>query len=378
MPSTSNEIVTTLFISNLHCSRYAPGIFFCRAPQHDSLVPSCVRTIQDALSALTPPPRAVDVSIVTQTVTVRHPQQLSQEAIRAAVDDAGFDIVSTPDVHEPSRLSGISLLPPTLSRNRLKHIQQCSQCQLDQGDQSPHDVVRDKLGEDTVVEDSPRFKNNSSLSDVNEKAYAAPAVPPPARTTVSAPQGPFNVTLSVGGMTCASCPNTLTRIVSELPGVSDVVINLLSNSAAFVVDTQDRVPGVVEAIEDAGYDADIITVESTAPIPAPRRDTSKASHDGSHRVTLSVGGMTCASCTNTVSALASEIPGVSDVVVNLIGKSATATLAKKELAEQLAEAIEDAGYEAEVVVLEPVGADGTHALKGPRTVDLRIEGMFCS
>ena len=315
-------------------------------------------------------------------MTARHSQKLSPDVLKDALDDAGFDIVATPTVaehHQQSYSGTVSRLQPTLSRKRLKHIQQCPQCQLEQEGLVSHDDPRDKLGKDTLVLELPQRTDLSaaSQSDFDEKKFEDFATPTPTLTTVSVPPAPYNVTLSVGGMTCASCSNTLTRIISGLPGVSDVVVNLLANSASVKVDKEDRVRVVVESIEDAGYDADLISVELVNAVPPSRREPSREEYDGPYHVTLSVGGMTCAACTNTVTALASDIPGVSEVVVNLIGKSASATIVKKDLADHLAEAIEDAGYEAEVVALEPIGTE--HAVvSGPRTVSLRIEGMFCS
>ncbi|KAJ2980600.1 hypothetical protein NUW54_g10983 [Trametes sanguinea] len=95
-----------------------------------------------------------------------------------------------------------------------------------------------------------------------------------------------------------------------------------------------------------------------------------------HRVDLSVDGMTCASCINTITALLSDIPGVSDIVVSLLGKSATAVVQNRGLVPQLAEAIDDAGYEAVVVSIQPLQA-GTSATDTPeaRTLSLLVKGM---
>jgi len=153
-------------------------------------------------------------------------------------------------------------------------------------------------------------------------------------------------------MTCASCSNTITDVLSELQGVSNPAVNLLGNSATVTVDRPELIKTVVDSIEDAGYEAEVI---STEPLSSPpRSDAVRPDAEGPQRLTLFVGGMTCVSCSNTVTELASKIPGVSDVAVNLLGKSATAIIDRKELAAQVVETVEDAG------------------------VSLRIEGMFCS
>ncbi|KAI0353515.1 heavy metal translocatin [Trametes cingulata] len=181
-------------------------------------------------------------------------------------------------------------------------------------------------------------------------------------------------------MTCASCSNTITHALAEIPGVSDVAVNLLGNSATLLVSRADIVATVVSAIEDIGYEAEVVSVEPVQALaPKAKRALSSDEEDGPQRVELSVDGMTCASCSNTVTALLSDIPGVSDVVVNLLGKSATAVIKNRDLAPQLVEAINDAGYEAELISLRPLNAPDGHDGDevGPRTVSLRVGGMFC-
>ncbi len=324
---------------------------------------SCVRTIQDALTSINPAPTSVDVSIVTQTVTVRHPLALSPSLIKSAIEDAGFDIVTTPvssDDNAPSLVEGLSRLNPLLGAKWAKHISQCDLCQSERIHE--HDST-----------DSPRLNIGNSSPLSQEKFDSSPAEISPAIDS-SQFGGLFHVTLSIGGMTCASCSNTITRSLVELPGVSDVAVNLLGNSATLTVDSQDRVHTVTQTIEDSGYEAEVITVTSAEPPPIPllRNDQIR------YHLTLSVGGMTCASCSNTITSLVSEIPGVSDVVVNLLGKSATATITHEKLAPQVTQVIEDAGYEAEVVSVEKLSPDDRASIAiGPRTIALRVGGMFC-
>ncbi|KAI0751647.1 hypothetical protein C8Q80DRAFT_1076014, partial [Daedaleopsis nitida] len=113
MDAESSEVTTTILVSNLHCGRQVP-------------------TIQDALASLSPPPSSVEVSIVTQSVTVQHSRALSPAVLKAAIDDAGYDILGTPVAEHGS-------LPPTswsdslasLSRivlpRHAKHLENCAQ-----------------------------------------------------------------------------------------------------------------------------------------------------------------------------------------------------------------------------------------------------------
>jgi copper chaperone len=61
--------------------------------------------------------------------------------------------------------------------------------------------------------------------------------------------------LSISGMTCGGCANTLTRVLSRVPGVSHAEVDLASGRA--------RVSGIVRpgellaAVRSAGYDAEV-------------------------------------------------------------------------------------------------------------------------
>ncbi|KAI0736150.1 hypothetical protein C8Q72DRAFT_769444, partial [Fomitopsis betulina] len=111
------DVDTTVLLSNLHCS-------------------SCVHSIQSAVASLSPAPTSVEVSIVTQTVTVRHPKDLSRAAIDDAIEEAGFDIVSDPDDNSLPHAQGTPLASLSLSHNlsrlgtpftpqKQRHIAQC-------------------------------------------------------------------------------------------------------------------------------------------------------------------------------------------------------------------------------------------------------------
>jgi copper chaperone CopZ len=68
-------------------------------------------------------------------------------------------------------------------------------------------------------------------------------------------------------MTCAACSVTLTRLLSEVDGVSDVVVDLIGHSARLVVESQNLIPVVIEAVEDIGFDAEVVKVEPLVQVP---------------------------------------------------------------------------------------------------------------
>lgn len=376
MSSDTGEVVTTLLISNLHCSRCANPLMHCRKTTADNRKRSCVRTIDNALGSLSPRPTSVDVSVVTQAVTVRHPQGLFPDIIKGAIAAEGFDIVSTPTgiAGQQSSLPVGFGINPLATTHHARHIDQCALCQQESQEGIVSCSSRDKLGEESLSPTLPELTINAPTTAADLSTDTAePREKEPRFGPLPSAADSYHVSLSVGGMTCASCTSTITQCLSTLIGVSAVAVNLLGKSASASVDTPDRVDSIISAIQDAGYEAEIISIDK----PNSGVATIKpAPVDGPYRLSLSVGGMTCVSCVNTVTALADDISGITDIAVSLIGKSTTAIIAREELAQQLVTAIEDAGYEAEVTAMEPL--DGVTDQSGPRTVDLRIDGMFCS
>ena len=63
------------------------------------------------------------------------------------------------------------------------------------------------------------------------------------------------VTIKVDGMTCGGCVASVTRVLMEIPGVSDVAVMLHSGDAKVTFDpVRTDVSTLHAAIKDAGYD----------------------------------------------------------------------------------------------------------------------------
>jgi Cu+-exporting ATPase len=74
-------------------------------------------------------------------------------------------------------------------------------------------------------------------------------------TTSSAPS---SITLPVGGMTCAACVAHVEHALQATPGVSNVVVNLMTRSAAVMFDSAHASPeALVVAVNNAGYAAEL-------------------------------------------------------------------------------------------------------------------------
>ncbi len=75
--------------------------------------------------------------------------------------------------------------------------------------------------------------------------------------------------------------------------------------------------------------------------------TPSAADPGDQRVTLAIGGMTCAACARRIEKALQRAPGVTDAVVNLATHQATVIYAPDEASlATLVAAVVDAGYRA--------------------------------
>ncbi|KIY45185.1 heavy metal translocatin [Fistulina hepatica ATCC 64428] len=160
-------------------------------------------------------------------------------------------------------------------------------------------------------------------------------------------------------MTCASCSNTVTDVVSAVPGVEKVFVSLIEGHASVVIQSEKTASHVLEAISDAGFEAQILSV--TAP-------------NGPFDLSLSVEGMTCASCSNTITSAISAVPGVEDVSVSFIDGHASVRITVRDVVQRVLEAVSDAGYEAQVVSVTAVRES---LMDVARNVTFRVDGLYC-
>ncbi|KAJ0252633.1 Copper-transporting ATPase RAN1 [Hirschfeldia incana] len=155
----------------------------------------------------------------------------------------------------------------------------------------------------------------------------------------SGDSGLKKIQVGVTGMTCAACSNAVEGALMSVSGVFKASVALLQNRADVVFDPKlIKEEDIKEAIEDAGFEAEILA----EPVTAGTKTTLVGQ--------FTIGGMTCAACVNSVEGILKDLPGVKRAVValatslgeveydpNLINKSDIVT------------AIEDAGFEGSLV-----------------------------
>ncbi|KAJ1260274.1 hypothetical protein BS78_10G219600 [Paspalum vaginatum] len=168
------------------------------------------------------------------------------------------------------------------------------------------------------------------LGSYDEEAGGAPPV--------EEEEGAAEAHVRVTGMTCSACTSAVEAAVSARRGVFRVAVSLLQNRARVVFDPAlAKVEDIIEAIEDAGFEAEIIP-------------DSAISQPKSHK-TLSaqfrIGGMTCANCVNSVEGILKKLPGVKGAVVALATSLGEVEYDPSAISkDEIVQAIEDAGFEA--------------------------------
>jgi Cu+-exporting ATPase len=98
-----------------------------------------------------------------------------------------------------------------------------------------------------------------------------------------------------------------------------------------------KVDDIIEAIEDAGFDAEIIP---DAAITQPKSQKTLSAQ-------FRIGGMTCANCVNSVEGILKKLPGVKGAVVALATSLGEVAYVPSDISkDEIVQAIEDAGFEA--------------------------------
>lgn len=160
--------------------------------------------------------------------------------------------------------------------------------------------------------------------------------------------GTITTTVAVEGMTCGACTSAVEGGFKDLAGVKSFSISLLSERAVIEHDpTLLSAEQIAEIIEDRGFDAEII---DSGKVKSEK--TSKAAETSSNiaTTTVAIEGMTCGACTSAVEGGFKGVDGVLKFNISLLAERAVITHDITKLsADDIAEMIEDRGFDAEVL-----------------------------
>lgn len=137
---------------------------------------------------------------------------------------------------------------------------------------------------------------------------------------------PYQDTIAIEGMTCASCVGRVERGLKKVAGVTAVSVNLATESARIESSQPIDDAAIASAVQRAGF--------------AVKARTT---------VVLHVDGMTCASCVGRVEKALLKIAGVHTAQVNLATEQASITASDRVSSAQMIAAIERAGYQAQPI-----------------------------
>ncbi len=126
------------------------------------------------------------------------------------------------------------------------------------------------------------------------------------------------LSLPITGMSCASCVKRVERLLSKVPGVSDVTVNLATEQAE--LKGRPALLDLAQALSQGGYGL------------------------RERQWQLRISGMTCASCVGRVEKALRKLPGVLDASVNLATETASVRSLATVERDALIAAVTQAGY----------------------------------
>lgn len=157
--------------------------------------------------------------------------------------------------------------------------------------------------------------------------------------------------LNIRGMTCAACAQRIEKTVRKLSGVNQANVNLASEKLFVEYDSDSvELSAVKAAVTKIGYEVE------------EKSENAK--------VTIPIGGMTCAACARRVEKAIGKLEGIEETSVNFATEKATVTYDPQTVRLSVIRgAIEKAGYEAlEVDKADAVDEDRARKQKEIKTL----------
>ncbi|KAK6333850.1 hypothetical protein TWF730_004032 [Orbilia blumenaviensis] len=284
-------IKTTLFVSNIHC-------------------PTCTDLIQTTLASLSPPPTSHNASILSNRVEVFHSPMLPPQKIIKALNLVGFDIESCLSSYggdeesqrvavqrSPYLLEGLggNLIRKIETKKRKRHEELCGQCRSEKTgalSPSPSDsteaIVKPvplhtaKLYGDAYASNTASGAGSPTAERKQPFASSLEAV-----VAEEPDDEKWLATLAIQGMTCSACVNSIRQNLRSFGFIQKAEISALTHSGNIVFFGKHNMPTIVEAIEDGGYDVEVIDI---TPFNASEFETRERT------MTLRIDGLYCPKC----------------------------------------------------------------------------------
>ena len=173
-------------------------------------------------------------------------------------------------------------------------------------------------------------------------------------------------TLPVYGMTCSHCVKAVTKALSRIDGVNEVAVSLDDNSAIVSYDESTTNRQTLEkSILEEDFSLKPLSpaeqspselapstqeVDKTKNEIIPEKNSTTGFDNSTTSLNLSIAGMSCANCANTIEKVLLKKPEIISVNVNFPLKRCRIEYDSEQLSPQdIIENIDDAGYHASVI-----------------------------
>ncbi|VDL65067.1 unnamed protein product [Nippostrongylus brasiliensis] len=155
-------------------------------------------------------------------------------------------------------------------------------------------------------------------------------------------------TISINGMTCHSCVNSIQDQVRSMPGIHSCKVSL--ENAEGVVEYDPAIwtgTSVAESIDDMGFEAKLKNTREGS--------TASASKPTRKKAVVSIKGMVCHACVDNIQEALKKRDGVISAEVFLDKEEGEFVFDPSVItAEQVVEAVDDAGYDPTLIRCEEV------------------------
>lgn len=189
--------------------------------------------------------------------------------------------------------------------------------------------------------------------------------------------------LQVDGMTCSSCTGSVENAIRDLGGVDSVQVSLMTNQA-IVEHNGEVTPELLKnTVDDIGFDASVVKSEVLAFVD--KNSIFNTSMNKNIKTSVSVLGMTCSACVESVSGAIRELPGIKLVEVSLLTEEAVVEHTSEISAKAIIDQIDDIGFEARLLNTSEADAcssgtalDAASAANRISISKIGIQGITCS
>ncbi|KAJ5183555.1 Copper-transporting ATPase [Penicillium capsulatum] len=297
----------------------------------------------------------VSVSLMMGRAAVQHdPAILAPSQVAGMIEDCGFDaaVLSTDDWRRNTDNGTANGQPAQMSSTTLAiEGMTCGACTsaVESGLKDipgVNSVNVSLLSERAVVEHDAQTISPARIADIIEdrgfgaRVLETSAVSPSQPTLaemVENKSGLVMTVVAIGGMTCGACSSSVENAFANMDGVVQFNISLLAERAVIVHDpTVLPIKGVTTIVEDAGFDASVVSSEPQEPLS---RKTQQ--------INLSIHGLRDADSATALEENLLSRPGIKSARINLANTQVLVAFDTSIIGiRSVFELIEAAGYNA--------------------------------